>query len=386
MLGGKREGVDAAKLTVWCILDELFDRVHRLRLRRLSQNSEEGFGFARKFHDIIGLITVAVTVWLRKTENKSQMSQPSPSAISVPSPQYLSDSSRTDQLVAERDRCDNAKQNENRQNDELREFEWWLGLCRSKHFQRRYFFVDLNDRHEHIEIKSDYRTNDVNPAPMADELTRVSREDRHRHYDQRHDSQRDSRRETMERKEEPCHAGRNGRDQEPFRPTIEAFTGEQSEQNDQAGKNSDQADHHVHESVCLQYHDASPLKTGLMVRGVSFHFRDRSASAPHARSSWRHVSFEKNPAESLRIHFGEHRKLFRNGDSKQGVGVNLLFHQLRRSGDQRIRKLAAECAHAQARRRTLRTVPSSRKDRSLLNANRQRLLRPASTPAFPHAR
>src|SRR6266496_653158 len=66
MLGGKREGVDAAKLTVWCILDELFDRVHRLRLRRLSQNSEEGFGFSGKFHGIIGLITVAVTVWLRK--------------------------------------------------------------------------------------------------------------------------------------------------------------------------------------------------------------------------------------------------------------------------------------------------------------------------------
>ena len=144
--------------------------------------------------------------------------------------------------------------------------------------------------------------------------------------------------------------------------------------------------YYVHENVCLQYHDASPLRTGLMVRRVSFHFRDRSASAPHARSSWRHVSFEKNPAESLRIHFGEHRKLFRNGDSKQGVGVNLLFHQLRRSGDQRIRKLAAECAHAQARRRTLRTVLSSRKDRSPLNANRQRLLRPASTPAFPHAR
>src|SRR6266576_921512 len=37
--------------------------------------------------------------------------------------------------------------------------------------------------------------------------------------------------------------------------------------------------YYVHENVCLQYHDASPLRTGLMVRRVSFHFRDRSASA-----------------------------------------------------------------------------------------------------------
>src|SRR5438034_9161541 len=80
MLGGKREGVDAAKLTVWCILDELFDRVHRLRLRRLSQNSEEGFGFARKFHGIIGLITRSSYHVTGRAEHKSQISQPFPSA------------------------------------------------------------------------------------------------------------------------------------------------------------------------------------------------------------------------------------------------------------------------------------------------------------------
>jgi hypothetical protein len=62
MLGGEREGVDAAKLTVWCVLDEFFDRAHRLRLRRLSQNSEDALGFVGNFHGIIGLITAAVTM------------------------------------------------------------------------------------------------------------------------------------------------------------------------------------------------------------------------------------------------------------------------------------------------------------------------------------
>src|SRR5262249_10456228 len=86
VLGGKGEGIDAAKLAVRSVLDQLLNRAHRFRLRRLSQNSEEGFGFARKFHDTIGLITVAVTLLLGKRESKPQMSQTFPSAIFVPSP------------------------------------------------------------------------------------------------------------------------------------------------------------------------------------------------------------------------------------------------------------------------------------------------------------
>jgi hypothetical protein len=57
------------------ILDELFDSAYRPRLRRLSQNSEEVFGFAGKFHVTIRVITVAVTVWLGKTESKPQICQ-----------------------------------------------------------------------------------------------------------------------------------------------------------------------------------------------------------------------------------------------------------------------------------------------------------------------
>ena len=56
--GGKGERVDAAEITVRRILDELFDGAYRFRLRRLSQNSEEVFGFAGKFHVTIRLITV----------------------------------------------------------------------------------------------------------------------------------------------------------------------------------------------------------------------------------------------------------------------------------------------------------------------------------------
>jgi len=85
MLGGEREGIDAAKLMIRRVLNEFFDRAHRLRLRRLSQNTEERFGLSGKFHGITGLITAEVTVRPGKLEYKSQMSQTLPSATSVPS-------------------------------------------------------------------------------------------------------------------------------------------------------------------------------------------------------------------------------------------------------------------------------------------------------------
>ena len=48
--GGKGEGVDTAKLAIRRVLDQLFDRTHRFRLRRFSQSIEERVGFAGKFH------------------------------------------------------------------------------------------------------------------------------------------------------------------------------------------------------------------------------------------------------------------------------------------------------------------------------------------------
>jgi hypothetical protein len=59
MLGGKSYGVDTAKLAVWPVLHELFDRAYLLRLRRLSQNSEEVFGFAGEFHGTIRVIALS---------------------------------------------------------------------------------------------------------------------------------------------------------------------------------------------------------------------------------------------------------------------------------------------------------------------------------------
>jgi hypothetical protein len=64
--GCKSEGVDTAEITVRAVVDELFDRAYRLWLRGLSQNSEEIFGFAGKFHVTNRLIAVAVTVCIGK--------------------------------------------------------------------------------------------------------------------------------------------------------------------------------------------------------------------------------------------------------------------------------------------------------------------------------
>src|SRR5207249_11930234 len=58
----------------------------------------------------------------------------------------------------------------------------------------------------------------------------------------------------MKRKEEARHTGHHSGDQKPSGPSIKAFSGEQAKQDDQAGKNSDQADQHVNYCVYVQYH------------------------------------------------------------------------------------------------------------------------------------
>jgi hypothetical protein len=45
--GGKGEGVDAAKLAVRCVVDDLFDCTHRFRLCRLPQSTEAGGKWGR---------------------------------------------------------------------------------------------------------------------------------------------------------------------------------------------------------------------------------------------------------------------------------------------------------------------------------------------------
>jgi len=66
---------------------------------------------------------------------------------------------------------------------------------------RAVFFERLHDADEDIEIESDHGTDDIDPTPVAGELPRVTREDRDCEHKERHDAQRDSRRETMKRKE-----------------------------------------------------------------------------------------------------------------------------------------------------------------------------------------
>jgi hypothetical protein len=72
MPGGKGESVNTAKIAVRAVPDELFDRTHRFRFRRLSQSIEESVGFAAKFHGNGKLIPPdTLAVWLGKTKSKS---------------------------------------------------------------------------------------------------------------------------------------------------------------------------------------------------------------------------------------------------------------------------------------------------------------------------
>jgi hypothetical protein len=76
-----------------------------------------------------------------------------------------------DWFDAKPDRRSDGKQDKNRQNKQLCEFEWRLGLCRNKRMQRRNFFKRLYYADENVEIKSDHRCDDVDPAPRAGEVS-----------------------------------------------------------------------------------------------------------------------------------------------------------------------------------------------------------------------
>src|SRR6266403_404805 len=83
----------------------------------------------------------------------------------------------------------------------------------------------------------------------------------------------------MKRKEEAGHARGDGRDQEPPGPGVEAFAGEHAKQNDQAGKNSDQADECVNDCVNVQYH--VPPITSASTPNVTFRCNSSTLTITH---------------------------------------------------------------------------------------------------------
>ena len=93
--------------------------------------------------------------------------------------------------------CGNdCEQGGNQEDDELREFEWRLGLCWGHGMQRRGFFKQLHDQHKQIEVETNHGADDVDPAPRPDEMLRVTRENRKCEERQRYDAETDGRRET----------------------------------------------------------------------------------------------------------------------------------------------------------------------------------------------
>ena len=76
----------------------------------------------------------------------------------------------------------------------------------------------------------------------------------------------------MERKQEPCHARRHGRDQKPFGPAIETLAGEQSKQDDKASEDSNKTDQCMNYCVNVQDHDL-PI-TSISTRNVTLRSHD----------------------------------------------------------------------------------------------------------------
>ena len=158
----------------------------------------------------------------------------------------------------EPDRGNDCEQGGNQEHNELREFEWRLGLCRVHGMQRRDFFKQLHDQPEQIEVETNHGADDVDPAPRAHESTGITREDSKCEERQRYDAETDGRGKTMKWEKESRDRRRDGCDEKPFRPAIETLTGKQSEYNNKAGENRDQANQRVNDGVDLQYNIIAP--------------------------------------------------------------------------------------------------------------------------------
>src|SRR5437879_5895232 len=63
-----------------------------------------------------------------------------------------------------------------REHDELRKCEWRLVLGLCKRMQRRNLLERLHHQHEKIEIETDHRSDDVDPAPGPGQIFPITRE------------------------------------------------------------------------------------------------------------------------------------------------------------------------------------------------------------------
>ncbi len=69
------------------------------------------------------------------------------------------------------------EQDGNQEDDELRKFEWRLGLRRGHGMQHRDFFKRLHHCDKKIKVETNHGADDVDPAPRSGEMFRVTRED-----------------------------------------------------------------------------------------------------------------------------------------------------------------------------------------------------------------
>ena len=76
--------------------------------------------------------------------------------------------------MRESDRRENRKHNKKREDDELCDHEWRLGLRRSHRFQPRRLLEGLYDSDEDIEIEGDRRAHYIDPTPGAGEVKGVA--------------------------------------------------------------------------------------------------------------------------------------------------------------------------------------------------------------------
>src|SRR5437016_675508 len=97
--------------------------------------------------------------------------------------------------------------------------------------ERRYFFKRLHHYDKKIKVETNHGADDVDPAPRSGEMFRITRENGKREKRQRYDAQTNGRGETMKGKKESRDRRRDGCDQEPFRPAIQAFAAEHAQDN-----------------------------------------------------------------------------------------------------------------------------------------------------------
>lgn len=148
--------------------------------------------------------------------------------------------------------AENAKHDEQQQRDQLSDLKGRFRLRGRQGFQCGHFQERLDDQNKDVEVQSEHRGDDIGATPSAVEPAGVAGKNRQSQNNQRNESHDVGRKKVLNREEVTGRTGSNGSDQKHGGPTVEALGTDQTENDNEAGEDTDQTESDMKQSESRQ--------------------------------------------------------------------------------------------------------------------------------------